>query len=63
MTTALYIALGALVVALVAIQVWIARSSASLAGTRSRGVLALRSFNVVLLVGALGLVVYYLVRK
>ncbi|HEX7525250.1 MAG TPA: hypothetical protein VF327_03025 [Gaiellaceae bacterium] len=61
MTTALYIVLGILVVAAVALQIWIARSSAPLAGKRSGAVMFLRLFNVVLLVGAALLVAYALV--
>ena len=60
MTTVLYMLLGALVVGLVAAQVWVARSQAKLAGDRSRLVLGLRAFNILLLVGALGLVAYAL---
>jgi membrane protein required for beta-lactamase induction len=60
-TTALYIVLGILVVAAVALQIWIARSSAPLAGKRSGAVMFLRLFNVVLLVGAALLVAYALV--
>jgi membrane protein required for beta-lactamase induction len=53
--------LGILVVAAVALQIWIARSSAPLAGKRSGAVMFLRLFNVVLLVGAALLVAYALV--
>jgi hypothetical protein len=60
-TTVLYIALGVLVVGLVAMQVWIARSQAKMAGDRSRMVLSLRVLDIVLLLFALGLVVYALV--
>lgn len=58
MTTGLYIFLGVLVVGAIALQVWIARSSASMAGDRSGGVIFLRVFNIVLFVGAILLVVY-----
>jgi hypothetical protein len=59
-TTVLYIALGVLVAALVAMQVWIARSQAKMAGDRAGLVVSLRAFNVVLLVAAVGLVAYAL---
>jgi hypothetical protein len=59
-TTALYIALGVLVVGLVAMQIWVARSQAKMAGDRSGMVLALRLLNIGLLLGALGLVAYAL---
>jgi hypothetical protein len=62
-TTALYILLGALVVGVIALQVWVARSSASMAGDRSGTVLFLRVFNIVLLVGAILLVVYALAGR
>ncbi len=63
MTTALYIVLGALVLGLVAMQVWVARSQAKLAGDRSRMVFALRVFNIALLVCALLLVAYALIGR
>ncbi len=63
MTTALYIALGVLVLGLVAMQVWVARSQAKMAGDRSRLVLGLRLLNIALLVAALVLVVYALMGK
>ena len=62
MTTLLYIVLAALVAGLVAAQVWIARSTAAVAGDRAPLVRTIRIFNVVLLVGGLALVVYALVR-
>ena len=61
MQVALYIVLGVLVVGVVGLQVWIARSS-NLAGSRSTAVLALRSFNIVLLLAAVALAVYALAR-
>ena len=61
MQVALYIVLGVLVVGVVGLQVWIARSS-NLAGRRSGAVLALRSFNIVLLLAAVALAVYALAR-
>ena len=60
MNTVLYIALAVLVIGLVAMQVWVARSQAKMAGDRSRLVLGLRVLNIVLLIGALALVVYAL---
>jgi hypothetical protein len=57
--TALYILLGVLVVGVVGLQVWIARSS-RLAGSRSGAVLAIRLFNMVLLMAAIALAVYAL---
>ena len=62
MMAALYIALGVLVVALVAVQVWIARSTAPLAGDRSGTVLFIRIFNIALLVAAALLAIYALLR-
>ena len=62
MTTVLYIVLGVLVVGVVAIQVWMARSQAPLAGERAALVRTVRIFNVVLLVAAFALVAYALVR-
>jgi hypothetical protein len=59
--TVLYIVLGVLVVGVVAMQIWIARTSAPLAGKRSGAVMSLRVFNIVLLAGAILLVVYALV--
>ena len=63
MMAALYIALGVLVVALVAAQVWIARSTASLAGDRSGLVFAVRILNAALLVVALVLAAYTLMWR
>ncbi len=60
MTTVLYIVLVVLVVGLVAMQVWVARSTSKVAGDRSGTVMFLRVLNIVLLVGALLLVVYAL---
>jgi hypothetical protein len=60
--TASYVLLGVLVVAAVAMQVWIARSS-NLAGDRSGTVLFIRIFNIVLLVGVLVLVIYALTGR
>jgi hypothetical protein len=59
-TTALYIVLGILVVAVIAMQVWMARSQAPLAGDRAALVRTVRIANVVLLGIAAGLVVYVL---
>lgn len=60
MTTVLYIVLGILVVVVIAMQVWAARTAES-AGSRSGTVAFLRIFNIVLLVGAIVLVIYALV--
>jgi hypothetical protein len=60
---ALYIALGVLVAVLVALQVWIARSSAPLAGDRGGLVFAVRILNAALLVLALGLAAYTLLGR
>jgi hypothetical protein len=59
-TTALYIVLGVLVVVAIAMQVWVARSTAKVAGDRSGTVLFLRFFNMALFVAALLLVAYAL---
>jgi hypothetical protein len=59
-TTVLYIVLGILVVVVIAMQVWAARTAES-AGSRSGTVAFLRIFNIVLLVGAIVLVIYALV--
>jgi len=56
----LYIVLGLLVVAVVAMQVWIGRSQAPLAGDRGVLVRGIRIGNAVLLVCALLGVVYWL---
>jgi len=56
----LYIALGVLATALVVLQIWIARSSAPLAGQRGGLVLFVRLFNAVLLAAALLLAAYTL---
>ena len=61
METASYVLLGVLVVAAVAMQVWIARSS-NLAGDRSGTVLFIRIFNIALLVAAALLAIYALMR-
>lgn len=63
MTAALYIVLGVLAIVLVAAQVWIARSSAPLAGDRSRLVLAVRMFNTALIVLAIALTAYTLLWR
>lgn len=63
MMVALYIVLGVLATALVVAQVWIARSSAPLAGDRSSLVLAVRILNAALLVLALGLAGYTLLWR
>ena len=63
MTTALYIVLAVLVVGVVAMQVWIARASAPLAGKRSATVVFLRVFNIALLVCAFLLVAYALLGR
>lgn len=62
MTYVLYTVLGVLVVAAIAMQIWIARTS-ELAGSRSGTVLFIRIFNIVLLIGALVLVVYALTGR
>jgi len=62
-TTALYIVLAVLVVGVVAMQVWIARASAPLAGRRSGTVMFLRVFNIALLVCAFLLVAYALLGR
>ena len=62
MTTVLYIVLGALVVGVVALQVWVVRSQAPLAGDRAALVRTIRIFNVALLVAAFALVAYALSR-
>jgi hypothetical protein len=59
---ALYILLGVLVLAAVAMQIWVGRAS-ELAGSRSGTVLFIRIFNAVLLVGVGILVVYALMGK
>jgi hypothetical protein len=56
--TALYIVLGVLVVGVIALQVWIATRSSGLAGRRSGAVLAIRVFNIVLLLTAVALAIY-----
>jgi hypothetical protein len=56
-----YIVLGVLVVIVIAMQIWIARSTSKVSGDRSGTVLFLRILNIVLLVGALLLVVYALI--
>ena len=61
MTTVLYIVLGVLVAGAIAMQIWIARSTAKFAGDRSGTVLFLRVFNMALFVAALLLVAYALV--
>ncbi|MDO8963811.1 MAG: hypothetical protein Q7W30_04880 [Coriobacteriia bacterium] len=57
MLTALYIALGVLVAAGIAMQVWMARASGG-PGVKSGTVVAIRVFNVAMLIVAAGLVVY-----
>jgi len=61
-TTLLYIVLGVLVVGVVAMQLWVARSTAQMAGDRATLVRTVRIINVVLLVAAFGLIAYALVR-
>jgi len=61
-TTVLYIVLGVLVVAAVAMQLWVARTS-EMAGSRSGAVLFVRIFNVALFVAAILLVIYALVGR
>jgi hypothetical protein len=56
---ALYIVLGALVVVAVAMQVWMMRAGGALIPAERRGLaLFLRSLNIVLLLAAIGLVIY-----
>jgi len=62
-TTALYIVLAVLVAGAIGMQVWIARSSAPLAGKRSGTVMFLRVFNIALLVCAFLLVAYALIGR
>lgn len=62
MTTVLYIVLGVLVAGVVAMQVWIARSTAQSAGDRATLVRTVRVFNIALLLVAFGLVAYALGR-
>jgi hypothetical protein len=57
-----YIVLGLLVVAAIAMQIWVARTS-ELAGSRSGTVLFIRIFNIALLVGVAVLVVYALTGR
>jgi hypothetical protein len=59
-TTVLYIVLGVLVVGVIAMQVWVARSTANLAGDRAALVRTVRMINVALLVAAFGLIAYAL---
>jgi hypothetical protein len=56
-----YIVLGLLVVAAIAMQIWVARTS-ELAGSRSGTVLFIRIFNIAL-VGVAVLVVYALTGR
>lgn len=63
MMTAAYILLGVLVVGLVVLQVWIARSSAPLAGTRSGLVYFVRILNTALIVVAIALAAYTLLAR
>ena len=63
MPTALYIALGVLAAAAVAMQVWMARTGAEVVPAQRRGLLVfLRVLNVTLLLVAAGIVVYALAR-
>ncbi|MBA4369995.1 MAG: hypothetical protein C0418_00240 [Coriobacteriaceae bacterium] len=62
MTAAPYIALAVLVALLLAGQVWIARSTARLAGGRSIAPY-IKAFNVALLAVAIGIAVYAMVRR
>jgi hypothetical protein len=56
---ALYIVLGALVAVAVAMQVWMMRAGGALIPAERRGLaLFLRSLNIVLLLAAIGLVIY-----
>ena len=50
MEIALYIALGVLVLGVVAMQVWMARSQAPMAGERSGLLRAIRAANAILLI-------------
>ena len=63
MEVILYIVLGLLVAAVVAMQVWIGRSQAPMAGDRGALVRTVRIGNAVLLVCALLGVIYYLVVR
>jgi hypothetical protein len=59
--SALYIALGLLVVAAVAMQVWMMRAGTGLLPESSRGLAVfLRMLNIVLVVGAIAVVAYVL---
>ena len=60
MMPALYILLGVLVIGLFTLQIWIARSTAPMAGDRSRLVYAIRVMNAVLMVVAVALAAYTL---
>jgi hypothetical protein len=61
--TLLYIALALLIGGVIAMQVWLARSQARLAGDRAALVRTIRIFNVVLLVVAVGLVAYAIMGR
>jgi hypothetical protein len=61
--TLLYIALAVLIAGVIAMQVWLARSQAKLAGDRAALVRTIRIFNIVLLVVAVGLVAYALMGR
>lgn len=63
MEIALYIALGVLGLAVVAMQVWMARSQAPMAGDRSRLLRAVRAANAVLLIIAVAAIVYALAGR
>jgi hypothetical protein len=61
MQIALYIALGALVVVAIAMQMWILRTSVKHGATG--GVVFLRLFNIVLIIAVVALVIYALAVK
>lgn len=64
MQTVLYIALGVLVAAVVAMQIWMLRAGSSMLPASRRGLAVfLRLFNIVLVVGAVGLVAYALWKR
>lgn len=63
MTAALYIFLGVLVVGVVAMQVWMARSQARLAGERAGLVRTIRIANIALLVIVFGIVAYAILTR
>jgi hypothetical protein len=54
----LYILLGVLVAGAIAMQVWMARSQATMAGDRAALLSGIRIFNIVLVLAATGIVAY-----